>query len=106
MECFKKVKRKTKKEKPNNKPLIIYLSKDALAASGMGAGVWAMGMTAATAVILTVTGKLALYVTNWTVYQAGIMLLSVAVWFVFLLLMALLTAGSKVEQKEKGMFWL
>jgi hypothetical protein len=40
-----------------------------MSSSGLGAGLWAMGVTAASAVILTVTAKLALYVNNWTIYQ-------------------------------------
>jgi hypothetical protein len=71
-------------------------AEDVVVPDGSNAGLWAMGLTAASAVVLVVTVKLALYVNNWTVWQAGIMLLSVFVFFLFLVLVAVLSVSTVV----------
>ncbi len=76
----------------------LVFIEDNVIADGTNAGIWAMGMTAASAVVVVVTAKLALYVNNWTVWQAGIMGVSVFVFYIFLLLVALLSPVPKKPQ--------
>ena len=53
--------------------------------TGWAFGLGAQGVTGYTAVILVVTGKCALESSSWTVINIGVAVLSVASWFVFLL---------------------
>ena len=71
-------------------------SEDIVVPDGTNAGMWAMGVTAASSVVVVVTAKLALYVNNWTVWQAGIMLLSVFVFYIFLILVAVLSVRARL----------
>ncbi len=72
----------------------FVFAEDIVVPDGTNAGLWAMGLTAASAVVLVVTTKLALYVNNWTIWQAGIMVLSVLIFYIFLILVAVLSVRS------------
>ena len=89
---------------------IVYFtfSEDSAAQNGMGGGVWVMGVTAYTAILLVVSAKLALYVNNWTVYQIGIMVLSLILWFLFIILygeLAILTKDASLYSIAQVLSW-